>query len=53
MREGMLKTDFWKRISKNKMTLAGGGIVVLLFIVSILAPWIAPYDPNQIGRAHV
>lgn len=35
------------------MAIAGGFIVVFLFIVSILAPWISPFDPNAIGLANV
>ncbi|HOC59504.1 MAG TPA: ABC transporter permease [Smithellaceae bacterium] len=38
---------------KNKLTLAGGGIVVLLFVVSILAPLISPYDPGAIDLQNV
>ncbi len=38
---------------KNKLALTGCGIVILLFIVSILAPWIAPYDPGAIDLKHV
>jgi peptide/nickel transport system permease protein len=45
----MMKTDFWKRFLKNKMAMTGSIFVTLLFIVSILAPWIAPYDPNQMN----
>jgi peptide/nickel transport system permease protein len=48
-----MKTDFWKRFSKNKMALAGCAVVGLLFIVSILAPWIAPYDPNHMNLQNV
>lgn len=48
-----MKKDFWKRFLKNKMALAGSMVVVLLFIVSILAPWIAPYDPNQMNLQKV
>jgi peptide/nickel transport system permease protein len=48
-----LKTDFWKRFSKNKLAVTGGGIVILLFVVSILAPWLAPYDPNQIDLQNI
>jgi len=40
--------DFRKRFWKNRMAVAGSVIVVLLFIVSLLAPWLAPYDPNAI-----
>jgi peptide/nickel transport system permease protein len=44
-----VRTDFWKRFSKNKIALAGSCVVLLLFIISILAPWLSPYDPNQIN----
>jgi len=33
--------------------LAGGGIIVLLLIVSLLAPWLAPYDSGQIDLTNV
>jgi peptide/nickel transport system permease protein len=47
--EGMMMgKDFRKRFWKNRMAVAGSVIVVLLFIVSLLAPWLAPYDPNAI-----
>jgi len=42
-------TDFWKRFSKNKIALAGSCVVILLFIVSVFAPMIAPYDPHEIN----
>jgi len=44
-----VRTEFWKRFSKNKIALAGSCVVILLFVISILAPWLAPYDPNQIN----
>jgi peptide/nickel transport system permease protein len=44
---------FWRRFLKNKMAFAGGLIVVFLFIVSLLAPWISPFDPNAISLADV
>ncbi len=31
----------------------GGGLVLLLLIVSILAPWLAPYDPGQIDLHNI
>ncbi|MDI9569328.1 MAG: ABC transporter permease [Pseudomonadota bacterium] len=37
--------EFRRRLTDNRMALAGGVIVVLLFVVSLAAPWLAPYDP--------
>jgi peptide/nickel transport system permease protein len=44
-----MKTDFWYRFFRNKMAVAGGAVVILLFVVSLFAPWISPYDPNAIN----
>jgi peptide/nickel transport system permease protein len=44
----MIKSVFWQRFMKNKMALAGSTIGVAFFAVSLLAPWIAPYDPGAI-----
>jgi len=44
---------FWKRFSRNKLALAGGIIVAFLFFVAILAPFVSPYDPNDIDRKHI
>lgn len=45
----MIRSVFWQRFLKNKMALAGSIIVVAFFAVSLLAPWIAPYDPGAIN----
>jgi peptide/nickel transport system permease protein len=39
---------FWRRFRKNKLALLGALIVLFLFLVAVLAPWISPYDPGQI-----
>jgi len=44
---------FWKRFSRNKLAVAGGIIVAVLFFVAILAPLVSPYDPNDIDRKHI
>lgn len=44
---------FWTRFKKNKMALAGSLVVVSLFVLAALAPWIAPYDPEEIDLANV
>ena len=45
--------SFWETFYKNKLALTGSGIVLLLFIVSLLAPLLAPYDPGQIDLKNV
>lgn len=32
---------------KNRLALASLGVVLLLIVMAIAAPWISPYDPNQ------
>jgi peptide/nickel transport system permease protein len=48
-----MESDFWERFLKNKMAVAGSLVVLLLFAVSLLAPWIAPYDPSRIDLTQV
>lgn len=44
---------FWEMFYKNKLALAGCGIVALLFVVSLFAPLLAPYDPGAIDLKNV
>ncbi|KAF0155818.1 MAG: peptide/nickel transport system permease protein [Syntrophaceae bacterium] len=44
---------FWKMFYQNKLALTGCGIVILLFVVSLLAPVLAPYDPGAIDLKNV
>ncbi len=44
---------FWETFYNNKLALTGSGIVLLLFLVSLFAPWVAPYDPGQIDLKNV
>jgi peptide/nickel transport system permease protein len=48
-----MESDFWERFLKNKMAVAGSLVVLLLFAVSLLAPWIAPCDPSAIDLTQV
>ena len=42
-----------KRILKNKPAVFGLSFILLIFIVAIIAPIIAPYDPYKIDVYHV
>jgi peptide/nickel transport system permease protein len=45
----MKKREFWARFRRNKLAMSGLIMVGGLFLVSLLAPWLAPYDPNFIN----
>jgi peptide/nickel transport system permease protein len=44
---------FWKRFKKNKLALVGGVIVLFLFLIAFLAPFISPYNPDEIDRKEI
>ncbi|HEU4366627.1 MAG TPA: ABC transporter permease [Methylomirabilota bacterium] len=39
--------DFWKALSRNRLALIGGVVVACLALLAVLAPAIAPWDPNR------
>jgi peptide/nickel transport system permease protein len=49
----MRQREFWTRLKRNRMAMVGLGLVLGLFVVSIFAPWLAPYDPNSINLKEV
>ncbi|MDI6830315.1 MAG: ABC transporter permease [Actinomycetota bacterium] len=42
-----LWADVWYRLRHNKMAMVGLAIIILLVLVAIFAPLLAPYDPND------
>jgi peptide/nickel transport system permease protein len=48
-----LRNLFWKRFKKNRLAVAGGIIVLALFIIAVFAPFISPYNPNDIDRTQI
>ncbi len=40
---------FWPRLRRNRMAMAGLIVVLLLFAVSLMAPFLTPYDPSAIN----
>ncbi len=39
----------WRRFRRHRLALIGGSAAVLLSLVALLAPWIAPHDAEQIN----
>ncbi len=44
---------FWRRFKRNSLAVGGGIVVLLLFLVAIFAPYLAPYDPNEIDVSSI
>lgn len=39
--------DAWRRLRRNKLAMFGLFIIIVLIIVAVFAPLIAPYDPDK------
>jgi len=39
--------SFWRALRRNQLALAGGVVVVFVAVLALLAPIIAPMDPNR------
>ena len=39
--------DFWRALRRNRLALIGGVVVVILVVLAIFAPIVAPWDPNR------
>ena len=46
-----LWSDAVYRLTRNKAAMIGGGILIVLILCAILAPWIAPVSYTHL-RAH-
>ena len=53
MNQTTISSLFWRRFKKNRLAVIGGIIVAMLFAIAILAPFIAPHDPDAINVRHV
>ena len=42
--QSSLWSDAWRRLLANKAAVAGGIILILLIVLAIFAPWIAPHS---------
>lgn len=41
------KADVWRRFRQNKLAMIGAAFIILLIIVAVFAPWIAPYGFDE------
>ncbi|MEW6547615.1 MAG: ABC transporter permease [Bacillota bacterium] len=41
----------WRKFRRHRLALAGAVIIILLYIVAIFAPFLAPYDPYAVDPA--
>lgn len=39
---------FWRRFRRNRLAIVGLVVLALLYAAALLAPWIAPHDPDRI-----
>lgn len=44
--QNSLWTDAWRRLKRDRAAMVGAGICLVLGVLAVLAPWIAPHDPN-------
>ena len=44
---------YWNRFRTNRFAMAGAAVVLVLFVLSFLAPFITPYDPDAIDAYRV
>ena len=48
-----IRAVFWPRLAGNRFAVAGGVVVLLLLVVSLIAPLIVPFSPNEINAWEV
>ncbi len=53
MRNSFFRQVFWNRFRANRFAMAGALLIVALFLVSLLAPFITPYGPDELDLYHV
>lgn len=39
------RRPLWRRVLSNRALMVGGGLLVLIILLAVLAPWISPHDP--------
>jgi peptide/nickel transport system permease protein len=42
---------FWRRLTRNKLNLVSLGVILLMVIMALAAPWITPFPYDQVAPA--
>lgn len=53
VKESFFYQVFWTRFRTNRFAVTGGVVVISLFFLSFLAPYITPYGPDDLDLYHV
>lgn len=53
MKDSFFRQVFWSRFRANRFAMAGALLIMVLFAVSLLAPLITPYGPDDLDLYHV
>ncbi|MEA5114569.1 MAG: oligopeptide ABC transporter permease [Geobacteraceae bacterium] len=53
MKDSFFRQVFWSRFRTNRFAMAGALLIVFLFLVSLLAPFLTPYGPDDLDLYHV
>ncbi|HEY3307405.1 MAG TPA: ABC transporter permease [Desulfuromonadaceae bacterium] len=48
-----LRAVFWPRLMSNRFAVAGGAVVLFMFIIAVTAPLLVPFSPNEINAWEV
>ena len=48
---GSFWSHVWNRLKGDSFAMTGGAIVLFLFTVALLAPFISPYDPSDVNTS--
>ena len=46
------RNTVWSRFRKHKLAMVGALVLLLMVVVAVFAPKLAPYDPNAIDNVH-
>jgi oligopeptide transport system permease protein len=39
--------DAWRRLKRNRIAVAAGGVILLVLVLAVAGPWLTPYTPTE------